>query len=188
MKSKTKDFNKCICFIFKMCTHRVMKSLCCVIICAPVNEAVLKPTSETKNKLKSKNHVTMKTLWWLQLLDYKEKQSELPLWDDKHDTSSTVLVLGWHLKNIWLFLSAFKIPEKQSHIKIEKSVAAPENIKVLLTEQNLLKTQSRKDWIERKIHQYQPSCDTTQAREQSAKEVRGWISPAEPQKLPSSEP
>ena len=62
VKLKTKDFNRCICFISKICVHQVMKSLCCVMSCALVNEAVLKPTSKTKCKLKSKNHFTVKTL------------------------------------------------------------------------------------------------------------------------------
>lgn len=40
----------------------VVKSLCCVMSCALVNEAVVKPTFKTKCKSKSKIHITVKTL------------------------------------------------------------------------------------------------------------------------------
>ena len=77
---------------------------------------------------------------------------ELPSRDDKihiQHNSSFRVPLEKHL-----ILSAFQIPEKQSDIKREKFFAALENIMVLLIGQNLLKTQSRKDWVERKTHHH----------------------------------
>lgn len=57
------------------------------------------------------------------------------------------------------FFLLLKLQRNNAILKKEKSVTAPENI--LLTGQSLLKTQSGKDWVKRKVNGYQPSCDST---------------------------
>lgn len=118
-----------------------MKAISCVISCAPVNEAVLKPTSEKKNnKLKTesfkkiikKNKLKTMSQWRLSggsncYIIQKNKVNchyEMTNICIQHNSR----VLGWHVKNTWLFLSDFKVPggkKKKSCIKREKSIATP---------------------------------------------------------------